>query len=335
MTPPPPFHPSVLRGDDLYEVTLRPRTFDQFVGQKRVVENLRLALDAATARGDTLDHLLLSGLPGLGKTTLAGIVARRLGTNLHETSGPSLLRPADLVGILSNLEEGDFLFVDEVHRLPRPVEEKLYSAMEDYQVDIVLETGHAARSLRMTIKPFTLIGATTREGLLTAPFRARFGLQEKLDNYTPDELTEVVERSAKALNVSVTHEAACFIGARSRGTPRVANRYLRRVRDLAQEKYGNAIDLEVAQAGLQRLGIDEHGMSAVDRKILHTLHRHGGGPVGVKTIAVAVGEEERTVEEVYEPYLIRSGFLQRTPQGRCLSTQSRELLGEPQPGLLF
>jgi Holliday junction DNA helicase RuvB len=294
----PPFHPHAQRGEDLLEVTLRPRSFDEFVGQQRVVANLRLALDAARTRGDTLDHLLLSGLPGLGKTTLGGIVAREMGTQIHESSGPALVRPADLVGILSNLERGDFLFIDEIHRLPRAVEEMLYSAMEDFVVDVVLEQGPAARSLRLSMKPFTLIGATTREGLLSGPFRTRFGLQEKLDLYTPEELAEVVRRSARALAVETTPEATRFIAARSRGTPRVANRFLRRVRDLAQQFHGNRIDEAVAAEGLERLGIDAFGLCAVDRRILATIQRHGGGPVGLKTIAVAVGEEERSVEEV-------------------------------------
>ncbi|MHC4549658.1 MAG: Holliday junction branch migration DNA helicase RuvB [Planctomycetota bacterium] len=331
----PPFHPSAQRGEDLFEVTLRPRTFGQFVGQGRVVENLQLALKAARSRGEPLDHLLLSGLPGLGKTTLAGIVARAMEVQIHETSGPALHRPADLVGILTNLEEGDFLFIDEVHRLPRPVEEVLYGAMEDFVVDVVLDQGPAARSLRLNMSRFSLIGATTREGLLSAPFRARFGLQEKLELYPAPELAEVLGSSARALQVSLTGDAARFIAARSRGTPRVANRFLRRIRDLAQERYGNAIDLDVAAEGLARLGVDDHGLCELDRRILKTLLHHGGGPVGLKTIAVAVGEEERTIEEVYEPYLIRTGLLQRTPQGRCASPACRERLGGEEAGYLF
>jgi len=331
----PPVHPSAERGEDLFEVSLRPRTFDRFVGQRQVVENLQLALAAAKARKEPLDHLLLSGLPGLGKTTLASIVAREMGTNLHVTSGPALVRPADLVGILTNLEEGDFLFIDEVHRLPRPVEEKLYSAMEDFEIDVVLDQGPAARSLRLAMKRFTLVGATTREGLLGAPFRARFGLQEKLELYPAPDLATILARSAESLQVKLSAEAADFIASRSRGTPRVANRFLRRVRDLAQERYGNAIDLDVAAEGLERLGVDGRGLCALDRKILATLLKHGGGPVGLKTIAVAVGEEERTIEDVYEPYLIREGLLRRTPQGRCASGECEKILGQEQPGLLF
>jgi Holliday junction DNA helicase RuvB len=331
----PPVHPSAQRGEDLFEVSLRPRTFDRFVGQRQVVENLQLALAAAKARGEPLDHLLLSGLPGLGKTTLAAIVAREMGTNLHVTSGPALVRPADLVGIVTNLEDKDFLFIDEVHRLPRPVEEKLYGAMEDFVIDIVLDQGPAARSLRLATKRFTLVGATTREGLLGAPFRARFGLQEKLDLYPASDLATILLRSAEALQVKLDPEAAGFVAARSRGTPRVANRFLRRIRDLAQERYGNVIDLEVAAEGLERLGVDEHGLCTLDRRILATLLKHGGGPVGLKTIAVAVGEEERTIEDVYEPYLIRQGLLRRTPQGRCAAGGCREVLDPRESGLLF
>ena len=333
--PPIPVHPTAQHGEDLLEVTLRPRRFDQFVGQRRVVDNLKLALTAAEARGDILDHLLLSGLPGLGKTTLGGIVARQMGTQLHETSGPAIHRPADLVGILTNLKRGDFLFIDEIHRLPRPVEEKLYSAMEDFVVDIVLEQGPAARSLRLSMEPFTLIGATTREGLLGAPFRARFGLQEKVELYPPADLATILARSAEALQVKIHDDACPYLAQRSRGTPRVANRLLRRVRDLAQEKYGNVIDLDVAREGLGRLGIDERGLCAIDRRILETLMHHGGGPVGLKTIAVAVGEEARTIEDVYEPYLIREGLLNRTSQGRCASAAALDAMGARDRGLLF
>jgi Holliday junction DNA helicase RuvB len=329
MSSDPPFQPTAQHGESLFEVTLRPRSFDAFVGQSRVVENLLLALRAARAREETLDHLLLSGLPGLGKTTLAGIVAREMESQLHETSGPALTRPADLVGILGNLQEGDFLFIDEIHRMSRPVEEKLYTAMEDFVIDVVLDQGPAARSLRINMPRFTLIGATTREGLLSAPFRARFGLQEKLDLYPAPDLVSILMRSADALKVQLSEEAARFIAERSRGTPRVANRFLRRVRDLAQERYGNVIDADVAAEGLARLGVDRHGLSTLDRRILETLLRHGGGPVGLKTIAVAVGEEDRTIEEVYEPYLIRAGLLQRTPQGRCASPSCHELFDAP------
>ena len=327
-----PFQSTPQSGEDLFEQTLRPRDFKQFVGQGRVVENLSLAIRAARARDESLDHLLLSGLPGLGKTSLAGIVARDMGTEIHETSGPALVRPADLVGILSNLAAGDFLFIDEVHRLPRSVEEVLYSAMEDYVVDIVLDQGPAARSLRLAMPRFTLIGATTREGLLSAPFRARFGLQEKLEFYPTNELAVILERAAGALKVRLSKDAASYLAERSRGTPRVANRFLRRIRDLAQERYGNVIDGAVTVEGLERLGVDEHGLCTIDRKILQTLLQHGGGPIGLKTISVAVGEETRTIEEVYEPYLIRAGLLVRTPQGRCVSRTAREMMDWPDEG---
>jgi len=335
MASPPPFHPGALGRDDSFDQTLRPKSFDRFVGQTRAVENLRLAMDAARARGEALEHLLLSGLPGLGKTTLAGIVASAMDAQMHETSGPALVRPGDLVGILGNLDRGDVLFIDEIHRLNRPVEEKLYTAMEDFVVDIVLDEGPAARSLRINVAPFTLVGATTREGLLTAPLRARFGLQEKLELYPAQNLAQIVLRSAEALRVTIDEAAARLIASRSRGTPRVANRFLRRVRDLAQEQYDNRIDEDIAAEGLSRIGIDDHGLSRLDRQILQTILHHGGGPVGLKTIAVAVGEEERTIEDVYEPFLIRSGLLQRTPQGRCVSPTAAERFGAPQPGRLF
>jgi Holliday junction DNA helicase RuvB len=331
----PPFDPGPEGQEALFEATLRPRSFDQFVGQRRLVENLSLAIRAAQARGETLDHLLLSGLPGLGKTTLAGIVARAMGGAFHETSGPAITRAADLVGVLNNLQAGDFLFIDEIHRLPRPVEEVLYTAMEDFVVDVVLEQGPAARSIRLTMPRFTLVGATTREGLLSAPLRARFGLQEKVDLYPDEDLAEVLRRSAAAIGVPLAPEAAAFIAARARGTPRVANRFLRRVRDLAQEKYGNAIDRDVAREALERLGVDAHGLCETDRRILDAVRRHGGGPVGIKTIAVAVGEEARTIEDVYEPHLIRAGFLSRTPQGRRLTASACDLLGASAPGMLF
>ena len=323
----PPFHPDAERGEELLDAALRPASFAHFVGQDRVVENLGLALRAARGRDETLDHVLLSGLPGLGKTTLARILARELQAAMHETSGPALLRPADLVGILTNLEAGDFLFIDEIHRLPRPVEEVLYSAMEDYVVDVILDQGPAARSMRLTLPRFTLVGATTREGLLSAPFRARFGLQEKFEQYNHEDLTLILTRSAVALQVELHAEAARTIAERSRGTPRVANRFLRRVRDLAQEKYDNRINDDVALEGLARLGIDRHGLCGLDRRILDLLLRQGRA-VGLKTIAVATGEEERTIEEVYEPYLIRRGLLARTPQGRSASPAAEELFGE-------
>jgi len=332
----PPFVPTAQQGENLYEVSLRPRRFEQFVGQSRVVQNLHLAIQAARARGEALDHLMLSGLPGLGKTTLAGLVANAMEAQIHETSGPALNRPADLVGILSNLETHDFLFIDEIHRLPRPVEEVLYSAMEDYVVDVILDQGPAARSLRLSMPRFTLVGATTREGLLSAPFRARFGLQEKLDFYPADDLADILRRSADALGVQLDAEAALYIAGRARGTPRVANRFLRRVRDLAQEEYDNSIDTRVAVEGLTRLGVDSNGLCALDRRILETILRQDGGPVGLKTIAVSVGEEEQTIEDVYEPHLIRQGLLRRTNKGRCTTVACDDMLGRARDsGLLF
>jgi Holliday junction DNA helicase RuvB len=330
----PPFEPTAQQGEEFLDVALRPTRFEHFVGQARVRANIDLALQAARGRGEPLDHLLLSGLPGLGKTTLARIVARAMEAQIHETSGPALARPADLVGILTNLEAGDFLFIDEIHRLPRTVEEVLYSAMEDFVVDVVLDQGPAARSMRLTLPRFTLVGATTREGLLSAPFRARFGLQEKFDLYGTDDLATILHRSAEALAVTLDGNAARVIAERSRGTPRVANRFLRRVRDLAQERYGNAIDETVAHEGLALLGIDRFGLCALDRRILEVLLQQGRA-VGLKTLAVATGEEERTIEEVYEPYLIRRGFVARTPQGRRANPTAEEVARAPQQGQLF
>ena len=338
MTAVPPFDPGALGDEEALDAALRPTRFEQFVGQRRVIDNIELALQAARGRDETLDHVLLSGLPGLGKTTLARLIARAMGSQMHESSGPALLRPADLVGILTNLEAGDFLFIDEIHRLPRTVEEVLYSAMEDFVVDVVLDSGPAARTMRLSLPRFTLIGATTREGLLSAPFRARFGLQEKFEFYSTAELADVLRRSAEALQVPLEKDAAQLIAERSRGTPRVANRFLRRVRDLAQERYGNRIRGEVAVEGLALLGIDHHGLCALDRRILEVLIQQGRA-VGLKTIAVAVGEEERTIEEVYEPYLIRTGLLARTPQGRRASPAGEELFEDlaraPSQGRLF
>ena len=307
-----------LPGDNLIEdePKLRPGNFDEFIGQKKIVENLKVYIQAARERGEALDHILFSGPPGLGKTTLGHIVAKEIGTEFRATSGPVLEKPADLAGILTKLAKFDVLFIDEIHRVNVAVEECLYSAMEDYSIDILIDQGPHARSIKIDVPPFTLIGATTREGLLTQPFRARFGVLEKLDYYPPEELFEVIMRSADILKVDVQKEAAHIIARRSRGTPREANRYLRRIRDLAQLTTGGRVNVKVAEEGLRMLGIDEAGLDGMDRRILQALVRHGGGPLGVKTIAVSVGETEDTIEDVYEPYLIRRGFLRKTPRGR-------------------
>ena len=314
------------------EQTLRPRSFDQFVGQRHVRRNLSIAVAAAKQRGEALDHVLFSGLPGLGKTTLAYLLARDLGTNIRETSGPVLDKPGDLVGLLTNLEKGDLLFIDEIHRLSHVVEEYLYTAMEDFTIDVMIDSGPAARSVRINLKPFTLVGATTREGRLTAPFRARFGLLEHLDPYPAEDLAAIIRQSADVLGVTVEDPAADRLATMARGTPRIANRFLKRIRDLAQVTSGNVITDEVALKGLAMMRIDENGLSLMDRRILETVLRADGTPVGLKTIAVSVGEEEETIEDVYEPYLIRQGLLLKTPRGRCATARAAELLGAPAPG---
>ena len=298
---------------------LRPRSLDEFVGQDRVRQNLRIAMQAAGLRGECLEHLLLSGLPGLGKTTLSHIIALEQGAEMRATSGPALERTGDLVGILSSLKRGDILFIDEIHRLPRILEEYLYSAMEDLVIDIIIDQGPGARSVRLPLERFTLIGATTREGLLTAPFRARFGLQEKLELYPAADLCQVLRRTAQLLDVLADEDAFTLIAERSRGTPRIANRLLRRVRDLADVRGVPRIGRELADETLARLGIDQAGLVETDRKILRCLERHGGGPAGIKTLAAAVGESEDTLETVYEPYLLMVGFLSKTPRGRMLT----------------
>ncbi len=309
--------------------TLRPKTLDEFVGQREVVENLRLAIRAARGRGESLDHLLLSGLPGLGKTTLAHLVAGEMSAGLKETTAPALQRAADLAGLLTNLEPGDVLFIDEIHRLPAVVEEYLYSAMEQFVIDVVIDQGPGARSLRIDLPRFTLVGATTREGLLTAPFRSRFGLVERLDLYPADELARILARSARLLDVHLEPDAAVRLASMSRGTPRIANRFLKRVRDLAQVTAGNRITRDVADEGLRRLGVDDHGLLKMDRLILEALVHADGGPVGLKTIGAAVGEDERTIEDVYEPHLLRHGLLLKTPQGRRATRRAYEVLGLP------
>jgi Holliday junction DNA helicase RuvB len=310
-----------------FENTLRPQRLDEFVGQRQIVENLRVAIRAARARGEAPDHVLLSGPPGLGKTSLARLIAIELGTTLHATTGPALERARDLVGILTQLQRGDVLFIDEVHRVPPAVEEYLYSAMEDFAVDLTLDQGPNARVLPLKLARFVLVGATTREGLLTAPFRGRFGLLERLAPYPSEDLVAILERSARILSVALEPEAAHAIAERSRGTPRVANRFLRRVRDLAQVEGRAGANAELALEALRRMGVDRHGLEEIDRRILQCLARSSAQPVGLKTIAAAVGEAEDTIEDVFEPHLLRCGFLERTSRGRRITAAGCEALG--------
>jgi Holliday junction DNA helicase RuvB len=305
------------KADTEFDISLRPSKFADFVGQGKVRERLQLFVDAAKGRKDVLDHILLFGPPGLGKTTLAYIVAEAMGVNVKATSGPVISKAGDLAGLLTNLEKGDILFIDEIHRLPKAVEEYLYSAMEDYVLDIVIDQGPNARSVRLNLPRFTLVGATTRSGLLSAPLRSRFGLSNRLDYYGAGELKQIVQRSARIVNVDMDDAGAGEIAKRARGTPRIANNLLRWVRDYAQVKAGNRITREVADKALSMLDIDEHGLDEMDKRILETiLHKFAGGPVGVSSLSVSVGEEPGTIEEVYEPYLIQEGYLKRTPQGR-------------------
>jgi Holliday junction DNA helicase RuvB len=318
MAEPDPIHRKAAASDGAeveYDRALRPRSFEEFVGQRAIVRNLQVAIQAARERQEPLDHTLFCGPPGLGKTTLASLIAAAMGTQLTVTSGPALAAPKDLLGILTRLTLGDVLFVDEIHRLPKIVEEYLYAAMEDHAVDVTLDQGPMSRSLRVTLSPFTLVGATTREGLLSAPFRGRFGLTERLEPYPAEDLLAILRRAAKFLGCSLEPRAGELVAARSRGIPRVALRIQRRLRDLAQIEGRDTIDLRIANEGLQRLGIDEFGLEEMDRRILQVLARHGS-PLGLKTVAAAVGEAEDTVEDVFEPYLIRIGFLVRTPRGR-------------------
>ncbi len=316
--------------EDSAELTLRPKTLAEYIGQDKAKENLKIYITAALQRKESLDHVLLYGPPGLGKTTLAGIIAREMGVNLRVTSGPAIEKQGDLVAILTSLEEGDVLFIDEIHRLSRNVEEILYPAMEDFSLDIIIGKGPSARSIRLDVPHFTLVGATTRSGQLTAPLRDRFGVLLRLDLYTPEQLAEIVIRSAGILDIGIDKDGALEIASRSRGTPRIANRLLKRVRDIAQVEFDGIINEKTARAALSRFEIDELGLDEFDRKMLNTIiTNYGGGPVGLDTLAAAIGEEAVTIEDVYEPYLMQIGFLTRTARGRCVTKLAYDHLGIP------
>ncbi len=313
---------------DEAELSLRPKSLDEYIGQDKVKENLKIYITAAKQRNESLDHVLLYGPPGLGKTTLAGIIAREMGVNLRVTSGPAIEKQGDLVAILTSLQEGDVLFIDEIHRLPRNVEEILYPAMEDFSLDIIIGKGPSARSIRIDVPHFTLVGATTRSGQLTAPLRDRFGVLLRLDLYTPEQLAEIVIRSAGILGIGIERDGALEVASRSRGTPRIANRLLKRVRDIAQVEFDGVITEETARAALLRFEIDELGLDDFDRKMLSTIiTNYSGGPVGLDTLAAAIGEEAVTIEDVYEPYLMQIGFLTRTARGRCVTKLAYDHLG--------
>ena len=311
-----------------FENNLRPNSFEDFSGQDQVIDNLKIFVQASNQRGDALDHTLFHGPPGLGKTTLAHILARELEAGIRVTSGPILDKPADLAGLLTNLEERDVLFIDEIHRLSPVVEEYLYSAMEDYKIDIMIESGPNARSVEINLNPFTLVGATTRSGLLTAPMRARFGIRNRLEYYSSEILSTIIERSAKILDVKISMEAAIEISGRSRGTPRIANSLLRRIRDFAQIKGDGSIDISITKSSLKALNVDINGLDEMDNKILTTIiDKFAGGPVGITTLSTAVSENSETIEEVYEPFLIQQGFIMRTPRGRQVTELAYKHLG--------
>lgn len=315
------------------ENSLRPKQLTDYIGQDKVKENLSVYIKAAKARGEALDHVLLYGPPGLGKTTLAGIIANEMGVNIRITSGPAIEKQGDLAALLTNLQEGDVLFIDEIHRLNRSVEEVLYPAMEDRALDIIIGKGPSARSIRLDLPNFTLVGATTRAGQLSAPLRDRFGVIFRLELYTPQELSVIVKRSAGILGIEIDDQGAAMIASRSRGTPRIANRLLKRSRDFAQVKYNGVITEEAASDALSRMEVDDLGLDAVDRRLLTTMIKnYNGGPVGLETIAAAIGEEAVTIEDVYEPYLMQIGFLSRTPRGRCVSSAAYKHLGIEQEG---